>query len=64
MPEPKWQKSSYSGSGQNDCVEVAAAGNRSVRLRESDAPAHVLAPSPAALHGLLAHLKAGGARIR
>jgi hypothetical protein len=60
MPELHWQKSSFSGSGQNDCLEVAGGG--ALHMRESDEPAKVLAPSPGALRGLLAHLKAGDAR--
>lgn len=61
MPELTWQKSSYSGSGQNDCVEVAA-NDTHLLVRESEEPANVLAPTPGALNALLAHLKADGER--
>ncbi|EST21803.1 hypothetical protein N566_27010 [Streptomycetaceae bacterium MP113-05] len=66
MPELKWQKSSYSGSGQNDCVEVAGGAHAGgLRMRESEEPAKVLAPGGATLRAMLAHLKAGGgSRIR
>jgi hypothetical protein len=35
--EPDWFKSSYSGSNNNDCVEVAAIPG-TVRVRDSKAP--------------------------
>ncbi|WP_168711515.1 DUF397 domain-containing protein [Streptomyces sp. RKND-216] len=60
----RWQKSSFSsGDGNTNCVEVGRRGE-SVRIRESDEPGTVLAPSTGALHALLKHLKAGDARIR
>ncbi|MFG3253752.1 DUF397 domain-containing protein [Streptomyces sp. NPDC048172] len=58
----RWQKSSFSGGGDgNNCVEVATTPN-TLLLRESDDPSTVLAPSPRALSGLLAHLKRDGVR--
>ncbi|QLE73612.1 DUF397 domain-containing protein [Streptomyces rectiverticillatus] len=55
-----WQKSTYSGTGDNnDCVEVAATGDL-IALRESDAPATVLRTAPAALGALILALKGGG----
>jgi uncharacterized protein DUF397 len=50
---PQWFKSSYSGSNNNDCVEVAATRG-SVRVRDSkavDGPA--LAVTPAAWAGFV-----------
>lgn len=52
-----WQKSSFSGNGPgNDCVEVAA-GDDLIRLRESDDPHTVLAPTARAFGALLRHVK-------
>jgi uncharacterized protein DUF397 len=52
-----WQKSTFSGSGpDNDCVEVAAGDTR-IRLRESDDPHTVLAPTGRAFAALLRHVK-------
>lgn len=61
MPVPShWQKSSFSGSGDdNACVELAAAPG-SVFLRESDDPRVVLRTTPARLAAFLRTLKAGG----
>jgi hypothetical protein len=58
MTEPiGWQKSSYSGT-QGDCVEVAAVDG-TIRFRESDTPAVVLAITPTALGTFLLALKTG-----
>lgn len=46
-----WRKSSHSGSG-DQCVEVAALG-RSVAVRDSKNPAHVLVLSRATLRAAL-----------
>lgn len=46
-----WRKSSHSGSG-DQCVEVAALG-RSIAVRDSKNPAHVLVLSRAALRAAL-----------
>ncbi|MEV8308136.1 DUF397 domain-containing protein [Streptomyces flavidovirens] len=54
-----WQKSSFSGAGDGgNCVELAAADD-AVLLRESDAPADVLAVTPTALASLLRDLRSG-----
>ncbi|MEV5243070.1 DUF397 domain-containing protein [Streptomyces cinnamoneus] len=63
MANYMWQKSSYSHEGAN-CVNVAVANDGTVRLRESDAPATVLAIKRTALHGLIRALKAQGTGIR
>ena len=66
MSTSDWQKSSFSsGDGNTNCIEVAAGPRtRTLRLRESDEPANVVAPTGAALSGLIRHLKAGEARTR
>ncbi|MBK3566918.1 DUF397 domain-containing protein [Streptomyces sp. MBT62] len=52
----RWQKSSYSaGTDDTNCLEIAAAPT--LHLRESDEPATLLTPAPAALNALLTALK-------
>ncbi|KAA6214703.1 DUF397 domain-containing protein [Streptomyces albofaciens JCM 4342] len=41
MPRLTWRKSSYSGSGQDDCVEVAPHPDGPILYRESDHPGAV-----------------------
>ncbi len=54
----KWQKSSFSGGGEGaNCLELAAADGK-IWFRESDAPADVIAATPAALRALLRTVKA------
>ncbi|KOG87633.1 DUF397 domain-containing protein [Streptomyces varsoviensis] len=55
-----WQKSSFSGSGQDDCVEVAAGLDGRIHVRESDEPEAVLAASRSAWGAFLRSVKAGG----
>lgn len=52
-----WQKSSFSGNG-NDCVEIRALGG-AVELRESDEGHLTLHTTPAAFAALLTATKAG-----
>ncbi|WP_416982872.1 DUF397 domain-containing protein [Streptomyces sp. T028] len=53
-----WQKSSFSGSGDgNNCLELAGTPT-TLHLRESDTPATILTTTPAALHHLLAGIRA------
>ena len=56
MCELTWQKSSFSASA-NACVEVAAAPDGALRLRESDAPDTVLTVERAAFGRLVDMLK-------
>ena len=58
MPTYQWRKSSYSADASN-CVNVAAAANGVVALRESDDPDVVLITTPAALHAFIRGTKAG-----
>lgn len=53
-----WQKSSYSPEGGN-CVNVAAAPDGTLRLRESDDPEVMVAMTSAQLCCFLAAIKAG-----
>lgn len=52
-----WQKSSYSGDSSN-CVNVAAPGDDTIHLRESDTPETILTTTPDSLRGLIRTLKA------
>ncbi|WP_030733693.1 DUF397 domain-containing protein [Streptomyces sp. NRRL F-2890] len=56
------QKSSYSAEGAN-CVNVAAAPDGLLRLRESTDPGMTLTVRPAALRGLLRAIKADPGRL-
>ncbi|MBB5938058.1 DUF397 domain-containing protein [Streptomyces zagrosensis] len=56
--ELKWQKSSFSGAGGHDCVEIAKLGDR-LAIRESDAPEIVMATSRSKFGALVRHVQAG-----
>ncbi|MHA5054582.1 Scr1 family TA system antitoxin-like transcriptional regulator [Streptomyces sp. SD15] len=55
MSELDWQKSTFSGGPQGECVNVAAADG-TIRLRESEDPRTVLTTTPDRLAALLRHL--------
>ncbi|MGW1757039.1 DUF397 domain-containing protein [Streptomyces mirabilis] len=60
MARLTWQKSSFSGGGEGNCVELAAAATSGrIHLRESDQPHEVATTTPHALAGLLNALKSG-----
>lgn len=62
MPEPTWEKSSYSsGAGSGECLELAAgaADAESTALRESADPAIVLTAAPRRLAALLNGVRNG-----
>ncbi|OMI34064.1 DUF397 domain-containing protein [Streptomyces sparsogenes] len=54
----KWQKSSYSGAGGENCVELARRAVTTL-IRESDDPHVVLATTPKRLAAFIAAAKAG-----
>ncbi|MGA5817697.1 DUF397 domain-containing protein [Kitasatospora sp. NPDC094028] len=58
MSDPDWQKSSFSSESVN-CIELAAAPDSSIRLRESDDPDLILTTSPDGLRALLRGVRAG-----
>lgn len=58
MSELRWQKSSFSEVGGNNCVEIATV-NGCIALRESDAPARTLASGRGAFQALIAAVKVG-----
>ncbi|MFE9395314.1 DUF397 domain-containing protein [Streptomyces flavidovirens] len=57
MFTPNWQKSSFSGGPEGNCLYLATAPDGSIRLRESDEPEVVLRTSPDRLAALIAALK-------
>lgn len=64
MPELRWLKSSFSGDGGNNCVEIAATSGDGIVLRESESPADVLTTDRAALGALVRSVKSGTLRRR
>ncbi|MER0241640.1 DUF397 domain-containing protein [Streptomyces sp. HSW2009] len=56
--EPKWQKSSFSGAGGEECVEIAEFGDF-IALRESDAPDRVMLTSRSRFGAFTRHIQAG-----
>ncbi|WSQ10686.1 DUF397 domain-containing protein [Streptomyces sp. NBC_01231] len=59
MPELTWQKSSFSGGPQGECLYVASAPDGTIRLRESDTPHVILTAAPAGLAALIQNLRIG-----
>ncbi|MFG2370256.1 DUF397 domain-containing protein [Streptomyces sp. NPDC048504] len=60
MTELAWQKSTFSGGPEGECLYVATAPDKTIRLRESDTPDVTLAAAPEGLAALLRHLKSRG----
>lgn len=58
MSTHDWQKSSYSGTGGN-CIDVAAADDGTIKLRESDAPDVIVTTTPEKLRAFILGVKAG-----
>ncbi|GAA3834327.1 DUF397 domain-containing protein [Streptomyces phyllanthi] len=59
MPHLAWQKSSFSGGGEGNCIELAATNPDRIHLRESDHPHETTTATPHALANLFRTLKAG-----
>ncbi|MEV0278653.1 DUF397 domain-containing protein [Streptomyces sp. NPDC050610] len=57
VTQHSWQRSSFSGDGGNNCIEIAATRS-TVALRESETPATTLTTNRTALRALLRHVKA------
>ncbi|MFE1378667.1 DUF397 domain-containing protein [Streptomyces sp. NPDC058740] len=53
-----WQKSSFSGGGGENCIEVDR-NDGTIVMRESDDPAVILSTSPAKFEAFLLGVKAG-----
>ncbi len=56
MPELHWQKSSYSGGPEGNCLYVATAPDGMIRLRESDTPDVILTTALAGLAALIQYV--------
>ncbi|NUV58767.1 DUF397 domain-containing protein [Streptomyces sp. CAI-85] len=52
----QWQKSSFSGAGGENCVELADAESH-ILVREGESPATELVVAPAGLLGLIRDIK-------
>ncbi|MEU8886657.1 DUF397 domain-containing protein [Streptomyces sp. NPDC048442] len=57
MSELLWQKSTFSDGAGDNCINLAIAPDRTLRLRESDAPEVHFATTPRALSALLRSLQ-------
>lgn len=55
---PAWQKSSFSGAAEADCVELASLQG-SLLLRESDDPGTMITTTATGLAALIRHLHRG-----
>ncbi|WP_206503901.1 DUF397 domain-containing protein [Streptomyces chrestomyceticus] len=62
MSRLTWQKSSYSNAAVN-CVNIAAAPDGAVRLRESDVPQVIITTTRDGLAAFLAAIKGHGTRL-
>ncbi|RSO36626.1 DUF397 domain-containing protein [Streptomyces sp. WAC 06725] len=58
MPSTDWQKSFYCGEG-NNCLSLAASPDKTIRIRESEAPHTVVTTTPSQLASLMDAIKAG-----
>ncbi len=56
MSAPNWQKSSYCGEG-NNCLNVAATPDNTIRIRESEAPHEVLTATQTQFGSLIGAVK-------
>jgi hypothetical protein len=57
MPTLHWQKSSFSGDPNTNCLELAPSGD-GVLIRESEAPGFILTASRTGLAAFLRGIKA------
>ncbi|MET9252108.1 DUF397 domain-containing protein [Streptomyces sp. NPDC003717] len=55
----EWQKSSFSGGGGENCVELGKARDGTIKVRESDDPNVVVTTSHEKLAAFIAGVKAG-----
>ncbi|MDQ0776184.1 hypothetical protein QF026_004650 [Streptomyces aurantiacus] len=55
--ELSWQKSTFSGGPQGECLYIAAAPNGVIHLRESDTPGVILTTAPQSLAAFLRHTR-------
>jgi len=60
MPELNWQKSTFSGGPEGECLNIATAPDGTLRLRESDTPDETLHTAQRSVAALLRHIKRTG----
>jgi hypothetical protein len=60
MSQLAWRKSSYSGGGEGECLEVAAGPDGLVHFRESDDPRVTAVTTRAIWATFVAAAKTGG----
>ncbi|WP_327727708.1 DUF397 domain-containing protein [Streptomyces sp. NBC_00487] len=58
LSKSQWSKSSFSGEGGNNCVEIAAPSPEGIALRESESPIRVLTTDRAVFGALVQSAKA------
>nr|WSU76501.1 DUF397 domain-containing protein [Streptomyces anulatus] len=56
--ESRWTKSSFSGDGGNNCVEVGATKGGRVSLRDNTRPSRIFPTTRIAFHALVQRVKA------
>ena len=61
MDDLTWQKSTFSGGPEGECLYLAPTPDGTIRLRESDTPHVILTAAPDSLAALLRSLKAADA---
>ncbi len=59
MDKFNWQKSSFSGDNTGNSIELAAAADGTIKIRESDDPEVIATTTPAKLGAFIAGVKAG-----
>ncbi|MEV7868179.1 DUF397 domain-containing protein [Streptomyces sp. NPDC088124] len=59
VSELRWVKSSFSGDGGNNCVEIAVTGPNTVALRDSTRPTRITTMGQAAFQTLISAVRAG-----
>jgi hypothetical protein len=59
MPQPAWQKSSFSSGGEGNCIELAIGTPGHIHLREGDRPDEIATTTSLAVAHLLHTLKGG-----
>ncbi|CAM5355233.1 hypothetical protein SALBM311S_04944 [Streptomyces alboniger] len=57
MDDLTWQKSTFSGGPEGECLYVATTPDGTIRLRESDTPHVILTAAPAGLAALVQSLR-------
>jgi hypothetical protein len=59
MSQLVWRKSSFSGGGNGDCIEIATGPDGLIHIRESDAPDVVAVTTSAKWGAFVKGIRAG-----